>query len=198
MRFIRPALTWTPVLLGLLVLASCNNAKLQELADKAKAAAAKGTESVKQQVSEQVGSATADVQESLQLAGDIKLTVDGPIETKACYARLISQGGARPKVFELRSYSSPDKESAPSVFFHAQIQAATFDQLAGQVVSGRLFVQTAADGPTWYSAAGSPVELKITETGDNRLTAEIVSATLQNTLTESGVDARGTFHAIQQ
>ncbi len=187
---------YTGALTGLVAatLIGCNNAKLQELADKAKDAASKGAETVKKQVS----STTADVQETLQLAGDIKLTLDTPVETKACYARFIAQGSQRPTVFELRSYNSPDQESAPSVFFHAQVRAASPAELSGQIVSGRLFVQATIDGPTWYSDTGSPAEVKITSVDDKTLTAEIVNATVRNTRSDAAIDATGTFNAVHQ
>jgi len=176
----------------------CGNAKLNDLAEQAKAAAAKGAESVKKQVAEQVGNVSTEIQEQAQLAGSIHLTLDSPIETKACYARFIAQGTARPAVFELRSYRSPDKEEAPSVFFHAQVRAASVAEMSGQVVSGRLFVQPTEDGPTWYSAEGSPVELKITNDEENGLTAEIVSASLQNTHSGAATNVTGTFSAVPQ
>jgi len=176
----------------------CDSAKLRSLADKAKKAASQGTESIKKQVIDQVDSASAEVQETLQMAGKITLTLDSPIETKACYARFIEQGSQRPTVFELRSYSSPDREEFPAVFFHSQIRAKTAAELNGQVVSGRLFVQLVANGPTWYSLAGSPVEIKITSIEDKSLTAEIVSASLQNTQTGASIDVSGSFNAVQQ
>ena len=198
MKTIHRALASVPLIVVLLALAGCSGDKLKELADKAKNAATQGAENVKKQVTEQVESATTEVQEQLQLAGDIQLTLDAPIEATACYARFIPQGSQRPTIFELRSYSSPDKETPPSIFFHAQIQAASFAELSGQIVSGRLFVQLTADGPTWYSDTGSPVELKIASIDDKLLTAEIVSASLRHTHTDASIDVTGTFHAVQQ
>jgi len=187
-----------PTLIVLIAMGGCDSAKLQSLADKAKDAASKGTEAIKKQVTEQVGSASAELQESLQLAGKITLTLDSPFETKACYARFIQQGSKRPTVFELRSYSSPEREEFPSVFFHSQIRATTAAELSGQIISGRLFIQLVANGPTWYSVAGSPVELRITSIEDRSLTAEIVSASLQNTQTGASIDVTGSFDAVQQ
>ena len=152
------------IIFVMLALGGCDNARLKSLADKAKNAAAKGTASIKKQVTDQADAVSTEVQETLQLAGKITLTLDSSIETKGCYARFVEQGSKRPTVFELRSYSSPEKEEFPAVFFHSQIRATTAAELSGQVVSGRLFVQPAADGPTWYSLVGSPVELRITVT----------------------------------
>jgi hypothetical protein len=174
------ALEHTPLIV-LIAMGGCDSAKLRSLADKAKNAASKGSESIKKQVTDQVNSASAEAQETLQMAGKITLTVGSPVETKACYARFVRQGSQRPTVFELRSYSSPEREEFPSVFFHSQIRAASAAELSGQVVSGRLFVQLVANGPTWHSLAGSPVEIKITSIEDKTLTAEIVSASLQDT-----------------
>ena len=149
-------------------------------------------------MTEQVDTASAEVQEALQIAGKITLTLDSPFETKACYARFVQQGSQRPTVFELRSYSSPEREEFHSVFFHSQIRAKTAADLSGQVVSGRLFIQLVANGPTWYSVAGSPVELRITSIEDKSLTAEIVSGSLQNTQTGASIDVTGSFDAVQQ
>jgi len=183
---------------ALLTLSGCSGDKLKELADKAKTAAQQGADSVKKQVSEQVDSATTEVQEQLNLAGEIQLTLDAPVETKACYVRLIPQGSNRPTVFELRSYRSPDQESAPSVFFHGQIRASSLEELSGQIVSGRLFVQPTADGPTWFSETGSPVEVQVVGMEDSVLTAEIVGASLRNTQSGESVDTTGTFRAVSE
>lgn len=194
----RVALASGSILLAVLALAGCNNAKLKAIAAKAQATAAKSAESIQKKATEQISSASTDVQEQLQLAGKINLELDEPLEAKACYARFVSQGSGRPTVFELRSYSSPDKEMPPSVFYHAQIRATSAAELSGQVVSGRLFIQTRPDGPVWYSPTGSPVEVKITSIEEKTLTAEIVSASLQNTQTGASINATGSFHAVQQ
>ena len=142
---------FTLPLIVLITIVGCDSAKLKSLADKAKNAASKGTEAIKKQVTEHVDSASAEVQETLQMAGSMTLTLDSPLETKACYARFIQQGSNRPTIFELRSYSTPDREEFPSVFFHSQIRAKSADELSGQIISGRLYVQRVAGGPTWYS-----------------------------------------------
>lgn len=198
MRFFRMALSCFAMALVFAAIVGCGNEKLNALAEKAKAAAAKGAESVKKQVAEKVGDVGTELQETAQLAGRINLTLDSPIETKACYARFVSQGSKRPTVFELRSYRSPDQEEAPSVLFHAQVQAGSVAELSGQVVAGRLFVQPTSEGPTWYSTTSSPVELKITSVTDQEFTAEIVSASLQNTQTGGSISATGTFNAVPQ
>ena len=198
MKVVRFMLSSIPPLIVLIAMGGCDSSKLQSLADKAKNAASKGAESIKKQVTDQVDSASAEVQETLQMAGKMTLTLNSPIETKACYARFIQQGSQRPTVFELRSYSSPEREEFPSVFFHSQIRAKTAADLSGQVVSGRLFIQLVANGPTWYSVAGSPVELKITSIEDKSLKAEIVSASMQNTQTGASIEVTGSFDAVQQ
>ena len=198
MKVVRFMLSSIPPLIVLISMGGCDSAKLKALADKARNAASQGADSIKKQVTEQVDSARAEVQETLQIAGKMTLTLNSPIETKACYARFVQQGSQRPTVFELRSYSSPEREEFPSVFFHSQIRAKTAAELSGQVVSGRLFIQLVANGPTWYSVAGSPVELRITSIEDKSLTAEIVSASLHNTQTGASTDVTGSFDAVQQ
>jgi len=195
-KFVQFAFSSATVVLVVLSLTGCG--KVKTLAGKAKTAAQQQAANLKKQATEKLESASTDVQEELQMAGKASLTLDGPLETKACYARFVTQGEKRPTVFELRSYSSPDKEEYPSVFFHSQIQAKTAAELSGQVVSGRLFVQPNADGPTWFSAVGTPVELQIKSIADNMLTAEIVSASLQNTQTGAATAATGSFSAVQR
>ena len=59
----------------------------------------------------------------------------------------------------------------------------------------RLFVQPQQNGPLWYSAVGSPVEVKIVSIEEQTLTAELVGGTLENTTTgQTGVT--GTFQGI--
>ena len=198
MKVVRLILSSMPLLIVLMALGGCDSAKLKSLADRAKNAASQGTEQIKKQVTDQVDSATAEIQETLQMAGKINLTLDSPFETKACYARIVKQGSNRPTVFELRSYSSPDREEFPAVFFHSQIRVKSAAEMTGLVVSGRLFVQLVADGPTWYSQTGSPVELRITSIENKVLTAEIVSASLHNTHTGASTEVTGTFSAVQQ
>lgn len=200
MNVIRVVGTSVPIVLVVLA-AGCNNAKVKALANKAKAAATKGAETVQKTVTEEVESAKGEIQEQVQMAGKMSLDfLESPLETKACYARFVDQGSGRPTVFEMRSYRSPDVEEAPSVLFHAQIRANSLDELVGQVVSGRLFVQPAQQGPTYYSATGSPVEVTIKSINkeEKTLQAEILSGKLQNTQTAAALDATGTFDAVLQ
>jgi hypothetical protein len=98
-------------------------------------------------------------------------------------------------VLQLRSYRSVDQESFPSVLLHAQVSAASAQELVGQVVSARLFVQREQNGPIWYSVDGSPVEVKIASVAEQMLTAELVAGTLHNT-TSGQTGVTGTFQGV--
>lgn len=183
--------------LALLTAGGCNRADVSDLVDKVKQTASEGTEKVRETVSEQVGDAAGDVQEQLQLAGSIELQLDQPLQTGACYARFVRQGSGRPNVLQMQSYRSADKESFPSVLLHAQVSAASAEELVGQVASARLFVQPQQNGPLWYSAIGAPVEVKIVSIEEQMLTAEIVGGTLASTASGE-VGVTGTFEAVLQ
>ncbi len=175
----------------------CNKADVSGLVDKVKQTASEGTEKVRDAVSEQVDDATGAMQEQLQLAGSIELQLDETLTTQACYAQFLRQGSGRSNVLQLQSYRSADDESFPSVFLRAQVSATSAQELVGQVTAARLFVQPQQDGPTWYSAVGSPVEVKIVSIDDQMLSAELIGGTLENTAhAQTGVT--GTFQAVFQ
>lgn len=181
--------------LALIAAGGCDSSEISDLVDKAKQTASEGTEKVKQTVSEQVSDAAGAAQEQLQMAGSAQLQVDQPLAAKACYAHFLQPGSGRPNVLQLQSYRSADQESFPSVFLHGQVSAASVQELVGQVVSARLFVQAEQNGPTWHSAVGSPVEVKIVSIDEQTLNVELVSGTLTSTAGgESPVT--GTFQAV--
>ena len=181
--------------LALMVGGGCNKGDVTDLVDKVKQTASESTEKVKEAVSEQVGNATGEMQEQLQLAGSIELQLDQMLSTQACYVQFLQQGSGRPNVLQLQSYRSAEDESFPSVFLRAQVSATSAQELVGQVAAARLFVQPQQDGPTWYSAVGSPVEVQVVSIDDQMLTAELVGGTLENTAhAETGVT--GTFQAV--
>ena len=183
------------VSLAVLTAGGCSRSEISDLVDKAKQTASEGTEKVREAVSEQVGDAAGEVQEQLQLAGSIELQLDQPLKTQACYVQFLQQSSGRSNVLQMQSYRSVDQESFPSVLLHAQVSAASAQELVGQVLSARLFVQPQQNGPLWYSAVGSPVEVKIVSIQEQTLTAELVGGTLGNTTTgQTGVT--GTFQGI--
>jgi hypothetical protein len=184
-----------PAFLVLLTAGGCNRAEVADLVDKAKQTAADAKNKVTESVSEQVGQAAGEVQEQLQLAGSIELQLDQPLETQACYVHFLRPGSDRSNVLQIQSYRSADQESFPSVFLHAQVSAATVEELAGQVASARLFVQPERNGPVWYSAVGSPVEVKLVSVDEQTLTAEIVAGTLTSTA-DGQIAVTGSFQGI--
>lgn len=181
---------------ALVSLGACSKTEVSDLVGKVKQTASEGSDKVKQAVSEQIGDAADNVQEQLNLAGSIELTLDTPVATQACYAQFIRQGSGRPNVLQLQSYRSAENESFPSVFLQAQVQADSANELVGQIVSARLFVQPQTDGPLWYSAIGNPVELKVVSVEESLLTAELAGGSLRSTAGGADVAASGTFSGV--
>jgi hypothetical protein len=168
---------------------------MSELVDKVKKTASDGTERVQQAVSDTVSDTSGDIQETLKLAGRMELQLDAPVSTDACYARFITQPNGRPSAFQLRSYRSADKETFPSVFLQAQVQAKTPGELIGQVVSARLFVQSEQSGAVFYAPHAAPVELKIVSIKEGMVDAELVGGSLVST-SGGEVNVTGSFQGV--
>lgn len=182
---------------ALVMVGGCNKGNVTDLVDKVKQTASESTEKVKETVTEQVGNAAGEMQEQLQLAGSIELQLDQPLKTQACYVQFVQQGSGRPNVLQLQSYRSAEDESFPSVLLHAQVSAASAQELVGQIASARLFVQPDRSGPTWYSVVGSPVEVEIVSIDEQTLTAKLVGGSLQNTV-DAETSVTGTFQGVFQ
>jgi hypothetical protein len=177
------------LLVGLL---ACS--KVSELVDKTKAKVSSGADQIKEGVS----SAADRAKEQLNLAGKAQLQLDAPVETSGCYATFITLGDKRPNVLQLRSYVAPAQESFPSMFLRAPVGTAGKSELVGQTIAAQMFVQTAADSPVYYCAAGSSVQLKIVSIDENAVTAEIVSGNLSNTHKAGEQAVTGTLSAVWQ
>ncbi len=183
--------------LALIMVGGCNQGDVTDLVDKVKQTASESSAKVRETVTEQVGNATGEMREQLQLAGSIALQIDQPLTTQACYVQFVQLGSGRPNVLQMQSYRSAKDESFPSVFLHAQVSGSSVQELVGQVVSARLFVQPDRSGPTWYSPVASPVEVEIVSIDDQTLTAELVGGMLQNTV-DAEMGVTGTFQGVLQ
>lgn len=185
-----------------LVAAGCGGKSISDLASSVKDAASQGVESIQdkaQQVSQDVvGKARglADkASEVAQLAGSMKLSLDQPLETSACYANFSWLQAAGTGVLQLQSYRDAQQESFPAVFLRVQHEVAVPAELAGQTFDAQLFIQREADGPLW-TATDQPVQLKITSIQDNVLQAEIVGGSLIHSSTGATQPVTGVFEGI--
>jgi len=194
----------TPValLLAALVLPGCSRDEFNELVDKAKTATTESAEKMQQAVTDTrdaMESASAGVQEELQLAGSIELSAGVAIQTNACYVHFVPQGSGRAAVFQLRSYRDAGSESFPSVFLQAQTRANSIEELAAEgTIPSRLFVQLESNGPVLFSDVGQPVELTITNVDDETLAAELSGGSLRSTESAPQVTVTGTFQGVRK
>jgi len=178
--------------------AGCSKEDLTGALDKAKNAVTDNAAKAKQAVQEKMSTTTEKVQEQLKLAGSIELTAGEPIKTDACYVRWIPQGSGRPTVLQLQSYSEADRETFPSVFLQAPVQANSITELIGEPLAARLFVQREAHGPVLFSDVSTPIELKITAVQDQLVSAELTGATLRNTTTGAETPVTGSITGVLQ
>lgn len=181
----------TIVMLAIIAV-GCSKDDLTGALDKAKNAVTETTDAVK----EQMDSTTEQVQEQLNLAGSIELTAGEPLKTDACYVSLIPQGSGRPTILQLQSYRDAARESFPSVFVQAQVQANSLEELTGEPLFARMFVQRETQGSVLFSDVAAPIEFKITKIEDNFVTVELVSANLRETTTGAAIPVTGTFTGV--
>lgn len=183
-------------------LTGCGDTDLDDIVDKVKETASDGAEKVKESVSDAADSVvettdqvTEAVEEQVGVAGSFDLTLGQSVKIAGCYAKLVTISDAHPQVFQISSYSAPDRESTPSAMLHAQVTVGSIAELASQTVPARLFVQT-ADGNVWYSDDASPVQVTVTSIAEGKLTATLAGGVLRNTGSDQTIPAGGTLEAI--
>lgn len=139
---------------------------------------------------------TEQVQQQLNLAGNIELTAGEVVKTDACYVSLLPQGSGRPTVLQLQSYRDAERESFPSVFLQAHVQANSIAELIGEPLAARLFVQREAQGPVLFSDISTPIELKITSVEERVISAELSGTALRDTSTGAEFPVTGKLTGI--
>lgn len=174
----------------------CSKEDLTGALDKAKNAVAENAEKAKSAVQEKMETTTEQVQEQLNLAGNFELTAGEPVKTGACYVRLIEQGAGRPSVLQLSSYRDAERESFPSVFLQAQVDATSISELIGKPQSGRLFIQREAQGPVLFSESASPIQFNITSVDEQLVSAELTNGTLRETQSGIEIPITGTLTGV--
>lgn len=189
---------------GCLILAlaavGCGGKSISDLASSVKDAASQGVQSVQektQQAAEAVGAVADKASEVAQLAGTIKIQVDQPLETSACYVTFSPLSAASVGVLQLQSYRDAEQESFPSIFVRAQTSTTTLAELAGQTIAAQVFVQPQENGPLW-TATDQPVQLKVASIDQGKLTAEIAGGNLVNSQTGASQAMAGTFEGMVQ
>lgn len=140
-------------------------------------------------VKEKVSSTKTDLTTPAFTAG-IEIEAGGPVKSSEAYASLDVLGEGRPSILQLRSYPDPTRERFPAVYFRATVQQTSLAALAGQRVTGQLFVQHQQDGTVYFTPEGSSVEITISAASDANLIAEITGK-LANTADANSVDVRG-------
>jgi hypothetical protein len=182
----------------------CDSSKVSDLAGSIKDAATEGVSQVSEKAEQVAGSVTETtremtdtVSENLALAGNMELTLDGPVKTKACYTRFIPSVAGRTSVLQMQSYRDAEQQSFPSAFLRAQVSASQLPELAGQTVAAQLFVQPEADGTIWYTDTDL-VQLKIVGVDEKQVTAELVEGSLLSTSGDAEQAVKGTFTGVIQ
>ncbi|MEO8496107.1 MAG: hypothetical protein ABI614_13635 [Planctomycetota bacterium] len=184
---------WRVTILILAVIAvGCSKEDLTGALDKAKNAVTETTSKVK----EKLETTTEQVQEKLNLAGSIELIAGEPIKTDACYVSVIPQGAGRPTVLQIQTYRDADRESFPSIFLQAHVQANSLAELVGEPLAARMFVQRAAQGPILYSDVATPIELKITSVEGQLVSAELTGAMLRESTTGAAIPVTGKLTGV--
>jgi hypothetical protein len=174
----------------------CSKDDLAGALDKAKNAMSENAAKAKEAVQSKMDATTEQVQQQLNLAGTIELTAGDVVKTEACYLSLIPQGSGRPTVLRLQSYRDAERESFPSVFLQAHVQANSVAELIGEPLAARLFVQRDAQGPILFSDVATPVELKITAVEERLISAELSGTKLRDTSTGAEIPVTGKLTGV--
>ncbi|HRX79053.1 MAG TPA: hypothetical protein P5307_08320 [Pirellulaceae bacterium] len=184
------------ILMLAIIAVGCSKEDLTGALDKAKNAVSENATKAKDAVQAKMESTTEQVQEQLNLAGSIELTAGDVVKTDACYVSLIPQGAGRPTVLQLQSYRDAERESFPSVFLQAHVQANSITELVGEPLAARLFVQRVAEGPILFSDVDAPVELKITAIENNLVSAQLTGSKLRDTTTGAEIPVTGSISGV--
>ncbi len=158
------------------------------------------SEEVAEQVDERISraqqhmaQAVETVKRTTNVAGEIELALNPPVQVKACYASLIVVDAGRPAVLQVRSYPGLEAELYPSVLVRAPVEAKAAADLVGTTVSAQVFVQAKKDGPIWHCPAPESIQLRIDEAADGAIKGAFVGGQLVSTETGQAMDITGTF-----
>lgn len=182
-----------------LMLASVFGALLGSLAgcgkvptvDEIKDSVSSGVEKAKETVGAGAETAKGAVQEATGQAGSIDLNAGGnSVKTSLCQATLTVISAGQPKVLQFSTYRDAASETFPSAYLRAEVTVDNIPALAGQTITGVLFIQATPESAVWHSIEGQPVELKISEASATRIVAK-VSGKLTETNDDKVFDISG-------
>lgn len=148
--------------------AGCGNKQLEELAAKAK----QQVNDVQKTV-QQMPSAVAAV-----TAGEIKLTLDAPVNSATCSARFTPPKDGRNGLFQIGTSVSTGPQSFPAVYLHAPTDATSLQALVGKTVYGQLFVAKSESQGHYQSASEKPLVVQIVKIDNNVVTCQLQNAEL--------------------
>ncbi len=151
-----------------------------------------------EQVAQRAARAVEHVKQKANLAGQMDLDLNPPVQVKACYASLVVVGTDRPAVLQVRSYPDPQAELFPSVLIRAPVQVASAAELVGTTISAQVFVQPSEDGPVWHSRGPDFVQVRIDEAADGAFKGTFVGGQLVSTETGEAMDVTGSFSGSLQ
>lgn len=196
------------LLLPLLVLAGCDFSQWSNSAQNA-------AQQAQQTATETAAAVRTEVQEQTGQAGGAELTLGSEPQSgdptpdpnlapraatkeksTACYVVFTPQADGRQSVLALQSYKTAEREAFPSFYIHAAVAAATLEELAGQTVPARMYLQSKANGPTFFSPDDAPLQLRIAAVEGNRVTAEITGGSLTSASDATTTEISGQFTAV--
>ncbi len=154
--------------LGLVLIFSigCGNKQLEDLAAKAKQQVNDVQKSV-----QQMPSAVAAV-----TAGEIKLTLDGPVNSSTCSARFTPPKDGRNGLFQIGTSVATGPQSFPAVYLHAPTDASSLQALVGKTVYGELFIAKSESQGHYQSAGDKPLAVQIVKVENNVVTCQLQNA----------------------
>jgi hypothetical protein len=162
-----------------MVISSCSSKDLEDLAGKAK----EGINQAKEKVSEAQKTVESTAKKlpgavASITAGDIKLTLDAPLNASVCAARFTPPKDGRSGLFQIGTSVDSGPRSYPAVYLHAPTDAASLPALVGQTVQGQLFIAKSEASGHFQSPDEKPVSLQIVKVENGVVTCQLQSAEL--------------------
>jgi hypothetical protein len=131
-------------------------------------------------VKEQVTRAPEVVREALPATGKVSLTLDRSLEISSAEAELFQSGAAKSSLLQIRSYGKSDRETLPSVFLHAPVDAKTLNDMVGKVIEAQMFVRYDKGLDIWTNRDNEAVKLTIQSSSDGELVCQVINGVLVN------------------
>lgn len=159
--------------------AGCGNKQLEDLANQAQ----QKIEQAKKQasdVSQDVKKAAENLPGAVAAvtAGEIKLTLDTPVNATTCSARFTPPAGDRLGVFQIGTSVTGGPQSFPAVFLHVPTSAASLQALVGQTLPAHLFVAKSESQGHYQSATDKPLSVQILKLENDVVTCQLQAAEL--------------------